>query len=91
MAYLTGNLVGRFIMSVIIVWIVMFFIKRFDFKKSWASIKAPFPILCILINNKVFSEKVLDLAHRQYTHNDISRYSDRTAEQSIWQLSFHMI
>lgn len=49
MAYLIGNLVGRFVMSVIIVWVVMFFIKRFDFKKSWTSTWKPVPVIFILV------------------------------------------
>lgn len=49
MAYLIGNLIGRLIVSALIVWLVMFLIKRFDFKSSIKSLKQPLPILSILI------------------------------------------
>lgn len=37
MAYLIGNLVGRLIFSYLLVLIVMFFIKKFKFKKALSS------------------------------------------------------
>ena len=49
MAFILGNLVGRFLMSALIVWIVMMLIKRFDMKLATASLKRPLPILSVFI------------------------------------------
>lgn len=49
MAFLIGNLIGRLIMSFLIVLVVMVVIKKFDFKAAAQSMKRPGPIVSTCI------------------------------------------
>lgn len=49
MAYLVGNLLGRFIFSFLLVLIVMFFLKRFEFKEAFSAALKPIPLLMTVI------------------------------------------
>ena len=49
MAYVIGNLVGRLLLSAIIVLVVMFIVKKFDMKKAMSSMKRPLPVASVVI------------------------------------------
>jgi len=49
MAFLIGNLLGRLIASALVVWFVMLFIKKLDFKAASRSMRSPIPLIAVLL------------------------------------------
>ncbi|TCK03639.1 hypothetical protein [Marinobacterium mangrovicola] len=48
-AYVIGNLTGRLLMSVLIVYLVVLCFNKFDFRKAAGRLKGIAPILSIII------------------------------------------
>lgn len=48
-AYVIGNLVGRMLMSILIVYLVLLCFNKFDFKKAAGRLKRIVPLVSIVI------------------------------------------
>lgn len=47
--YLFGNLVGRLVLSYVIVWVVLFLVARFDWRKAFRGTTRWYGILAVLV------------------------------------------
>jgi len=49
MGYLIGNIIGRFIASILLVWIILFLFNKFDASQANTKLKRPLSIVGVFV------------------------------------------